>query len=155
MKILNKKEIKELVLIPEFEVNKWGTFYVGDGENFSNLLNLECDFFIKCEEIDSVYYTTFICNHLNPKNTKGFSSEWVEMYSYDETIKTTLDDIKNNMLNISGFNVKEGGVISNFDFYYAGLMGNKTHEKTPKGNHRLLKELNSIINLQLQSLNNN
>ena len=141
-------DINSLDIVIGFTYNKWGTFIMGDGESFGNELNLKCDFFIYCEKIDNVFYTTFIPNPINVIDMSGWEcQDWIDMYSTEVTYKTTYDDIRenlkdNNMVAVSRNNVFN---ITNFDFYYAGLLGNKIHEKVNLGKHSKYKELMSLL----------
>lgn len=147
-KINNSDNIKTLPINIDFTYNKWGTFDIGDGENFSSKLNLDCDFFLFCERKNDIFYTTFIPNFINKKDTSDWDNiDNIDLFNSEITYKTTMDDLRKNLLknaNSTGFDVVSRDSkfnITNFDFYYAGLLGNNIYEKTPLGKHSKHKEL--------------
>lgn len=148
-KIEKPPEFDELPIVINFTFNQWGTYEMGEGENFNKKLNIEADFFIYTEKSKDTYFTTFIPNPIHKKNTEGWESEEnIKLFNEEITYKTTIHDIKNNLRNIKGFRpISRNSVfnITDFDFYYAGLMGNKVYQTTKLTKHPKYKELITLL----------
>ena len=144
-------DIKKYSLEINFDYNKWGVFVMGDGESFNApLKNDYTDFYIFCEKKDECFYTTFIPDPINKKDTKSWDcKESIDLFSYAVTYKTTHNDIINNLFkearenSMVNIEIPDNNIlpVSNFDFYYMGVYGENIVEKTLPENHSLYKDL--------------
>jgi len=122
-----------------FTISKWGGFDLGDGEFFINnflvkLKNKEInpDFIIFTEEISKgVFDTTFIPNPVQIKDISSWTSEeWIDMFTYAITYRTTKEDVANSLANNSKIGIyevqteKETIIVDNMGWYFLNMCSN-------------------------------
>lgn len=151
--LTSKSDILKFDLEILFDCNKWGVFEMGDGECFnSELKGNKSDFYVICKTEGDNFLTTFIPNPKYKPDTSDWDcQEIIDSFKYAETILVTKQGIKENMSNVSGFEIKapHGHVapIDNFDFFYCGMHSGVTVEKTLVENHSMYNELIELIEL--------
>lgn len=137
LQIPTLEELNHLPIEVDITTNKWGTFSIGDGEDFSDTLNPKADFFIRCEQRGGDWFTLFI------PNPDVDVSDWEceeERRMFEEVVvyKTTLDSLRRFLTKTHQRNPtfqvskREGKFrITDFGFFYLGAMGNNEYLKLP------------------------